>query len=106
MSAVPPKLSISFNEMVLLPHSTVQQVCSATEGDLPFLFSWSSPNGTSDLTSSQSSNISDAHIDITPAGSGYGVYTCTGSNSYGNSNVTFTIIQAGMKHLGYLLMLK
>ena len=80
-----------------LPHSTVQPVCSATEGDLPFSFSWSSPNGTSDLTSSQSSNTSAASIDISPAGSGYGVYTCIGSNSYGNSSITFTLIQAGMK---------
>ena len=98
-SAVPPKLFISFNETVALPDSTVRPVCSATEGDLPFSFSWSSPNGSSEFTSSQSSNISDATIDITPAGSGYGVYTCKGSNSYGNSNITFTILQAGMKTL-------
>ena len=101
LGTVPPKLSISFNEKVALQDSMVQPVCSAIEGDLPVSFSWSVPGGSSDLTS-QSSNTSAASTAITPSGSGYGVYTCIGSNSYGSSNITFRIIQAGKNIFTYL----
>ena len=55
ISVVPTMLSISFNETVALPDSTVQPVCSVIEGDHPVSFSWSSPGG-SDLASSHSYN--------------------------------------------------
>ena len=80
--------------------STVDLVCEATYLGTSISFSWTGSNGVGLL-----SNNTDGTIAVTFSTDGdYGIYTCTGSNEFGNGYATIEVIQGKLNGYSHAFM--